>query len=164
MVQSVGVHRPTINMAQAILFTNWTDEDFSWKYAGITHKFEAGSSVYLPDYKANHFAKHLVNRELIKSGKRVSDPTREELIAKCISGKGDEQSEEEVEIEVLNQNANQSSKSSQKFVCETCGFEAKSQLGLASHQRTHKNEGNEENEQPQEEDEENFEGLNSQNG
>ena len=49
-------------------FTNYTDRDFSWKWDGVEYTFRAGETMFLEDYKAHHFAKHLVDRELTKDG------------------------------------------------------------------------------------------------
>lgn len=48
------------------LFTNFTNEDFTGYWDGKAKVFKAGQSVYMPDYLAEHFAKHLTNRELLK--------------------------------------------------------------------------------------------------
>jgi hypothetical protein len=55
-------------MNKTVLFTNWSNEDFSYAYAGEQFNFPMGKGVYLPDYLAHHFAKHLANRELQKIG------------------------------------------------------------------------------------------------
>jgi len=49
---------------KAIQFTNFSTEDFTWKWDGIPYTFPAGSTMFLEDYKAEHFAQHLVDREL----------------------------------------------------------------------------------------------------
>lgn len=50
------------------LFTNFSEEEFVCAYDGKIRKFPPGKSLYLPDFLAKHFAKHLTNRELIKKG------------------------------------------------------------------------------------------------
>jgi len=45
-------------------FKNFSTTDFTWKFDGIEYTFKAGQEMYLEDYKADHFAKHLVDREL----------------------------------------------------------------------------------------------------
>ena len=68
----------------AVKFRNFTDEDFVWKYDGVPFEFKAGQEIFLEDYKAEHFAKHLVDREINKLGKRTDyAPLRAELTAKC---------------------------------------------------------------------------------
>lgn len=49
---------------QALKFKNFTDRDFTWSFDGIPFTFKAGDEMYMEDYKARHFAKHLVDREL----------------------------------------------------------------------------------------------------
>ena len=51
------------------LFTNFSTEEFIGHWDGKPRKFAPGESLYMPDYLAKHFAKHLTNRELIKVGK-----------------------------------------------------------------------------------------------
>ena len=49
------------------LFTNFTDQEFTGYWDGKGKKFAPGQSLYMPDYLADHFAKHLVNRELLRT-------------------------------------------------------------------------------------------------
>ena len=49
------------------LFTNFTDQDFIGYWDGKGKKFPPGSSLYMPDYLAKHWAKHLANRELLRT-------------------------------------------------------------------------------------------------
>lgn len=58
---------------QAVSFTNYTDQDFTWKFDGIEYTFPAKSSMFMEDYKAEHFAKHLIDRELTVAGKLTND-------------------------------------------------------------------------------------------
>jgi len=53
---------------EAIQFHNFTNEDFTWKWDGVAYTFKAGSTMFLENYKAEHFAQHLVDRELNKLG------------------------------------------------------------------------------------------------
>lgn len=69
-------------------FRNFTDRDFSWSYNGVVYNFKAGSEVYMEDFKAQHFAKHLIDRELTLISPKDKDYTgdkvrRAELEAKC---------------------------------------------------------------------------------
>lgn len=50
-----------------VLFTNFTQDDFIGYWDGKPTTVKSGKSIYLPDYLAKHFAKHLVNRELIRT-------------------------------------------------------------------------------------------------
>ncbi len=53
-------------MTKTALFTNFTDKEFIGYWDGKPKKFAAGQSLYMPDYLAQHLAKHLVNRELLR--------------------------------------------------------------------------------------------------
>lgn len=65
-------------------FKNFSDTDFTWKFDGIEYTFPAGSVMFLEDFKAEHFAKHLIDRELTKAGSHTDNKTaRAELFAKC---------------------------------------------------------------------------------
>ncbi len=55
-------------MNKTALFTNFTEEEFIGYWDGKAKKFVPGQSIYMPDYLAKHFAKHLANRELLKKG------------------------------------------------------------------------------------------------
>ncbi len=58
-----------MNDSKTALFTNFSTEIFTGFWNGKGRNFNPGQSLYLPDYLARHFAKHLVNRELLKLGK-----------------------------------------------------------------------------------------------
>lgn len=47
-------------------FRNFSKEDFTWKWDGVVYTFKAGQEIYMEDYKADHFAKHLIDRELTR--------------------------------------------------------------------------------------------------
>lgn len=59
---SVELHEVNIRGTKLMV----TDETCRWD--GEDYTFKPGESRYMPDWKAAHFAKHLVNRELIKMG------------------------------------------------------------------------------------------------
>ena len=65
-------------------FYNFSDEDFTHTFDSIPYTFKAKTSMYMEDYKAYHFAKHLVDRELNKLGIPTNNTAkRAELGAKC---------------------------------------------------------------------------------
>ena len=71
-------------MSQAIKFLNITDQDFTWSFDSIPYTFKAGETIYLEDFKAKHFAKHLVDRELNRLNIPTNNMTkRAELEGKC---------------------------------------------------------------------------------
>lgn len=59
-------------------FTNFSTEKFVGYWDGKPKSFLPGQSVLMPDYLANHFAKHLTNRELLRDPKneRCTSPKR----------------------------------------------------------------------------------------
>lgn len=68
----------------AIKFKNFTDRDFTWKYDGLPYTFKAGQEMYLEDFKAHHFAKHLVDQELNRQEKDTGNAKwREDLLVQC---------------------------------------------------------------------------------
>lgn len=80
---------------KALQFCNFSDEPFVGKFDGMEHPAIApGESIYLEDFKAELFAKHLIDREInrmsderMKAGKealRTDDKVlRAELLSKC---------------------------------------------------------------------------------
>lgn len=54
---------------QNATFHNFSTEAFTGYWNGKPKTFKAGERVYMPAYLAEHFAKHLTNRELIRIGK-----------------------------------------------------------------------------------------------
>ena len=48
------------------LFTNFSKEEFIGYWNGKGKKFAPGQSLYMQDFLAKHFAKHLTNRELLR--------------------------------------------------------------------------------------------------
>lgn len=60
------------------IFNNWTTEDFTGTWAGAAEIIKAGETKEYPMYKAFHYTKHLVDREMIKEGKAGSMSSDEE--------------------------------------------------------------------------------------
>ena len=56
-------------MSTTAKFVNFTEEEFTGYWDGKPHVYPAGASEFMPDYLAKHFAKHLVNRELLRVNK-----------------------------------------------------------------------------------------------
>lgn len=63
------------------VFTNATKEDFIGTWAGVDTLIKAGESIEVPQYKAYHFTKHLVDREMFKNRQdsSVSSPEARKL-------------------------------------------------------------------------------------
>lgn len=88
-----------------VLFTNFSNEDFTQKWDNVPYTFKAGESKYLPGYLAEHFAKHLIDRELNKNGKRTDDSSRQALLNNCgIVANAPQKPSLEAEIELMNIN------------------------------------------------------------
>ena len=65
------------------LFKNFSSEDFEWKYDGVEYMFPAGSVKPLEKAEALHFAKHLVDREMISANLSTNHHSRPEFEAKA---------------------------------------------------------------------------------
>lgn len=50
------------------LFYNFSEHEFVGTWGGKSRAFPAGSKTYMPAFLAQHFAKHLTNRELHRKG------------------------------------------------------------------------------------------------
>ena len=98
---------------KTVLFTNWTDEDFSYTYGGESFGFKAGSSIYLQDYLAEFFAKHLANRELQKNEdskfhtyvNNPKNPVFIEMFNKCFGEVSEPQTPLKAESDLAEKNA-----------------------------------------------------------
>jgi hypothetical protein len=107
---------------KTITFHNWSDQDFTWTFGNEPTTFKAGQRVILPDYLANHFAKHFVDRELIQTVDEkgnelpVSHHTRKALLEKTLLDESVEPSSLAAQIRVLNVQ----SESPKKHFCDTC--------------------------------------------
>ncbi len=77
-----------MNDSKTALFTNFSNDPFTGYWNGKGKTFQPGQSIYMPDYLAQHFAKHLTNRELLrtkpdgtpiyKDGEKMTSPKRPE--------------------------------------------------------------------------------------
>lgn len=54
-------------MATAVLFTNYSTEDFSHTWDRVNYDFPKGQSMMMEEGLAKHFARHLAIRELNKT-------------------------------------------------------------------------------------------------
>ena len=66
------------------MFVNWTGDEFIGKWDGKEQKFKPGETRYMEAWKANHYAKHLTDRELQKIGKLTTDQDRQKFLDKCV--------------------------------------------------------------------------------
>lgn len=119
-------------MSTAIVFKNFSKEEFRWKWDGAEYVFPAGVSMMMEDWKAQFFAKHLVDREmqrLDKDAMWLQDPRRNELLAQALpSGESlKTENDSQLETAILNQ----------EFSCPECDFTSKSSRGLNIHMKKH---------------------------
>lgn len=56
-------NKKTVSWDEEIVFTNWTDKDFTGMWNKKLYPLKPGKSYYLPFYLAEHFAKGLCDRE-----------------------------------------------------------------------------------------------------
>ena len=53
-----------VSFSKQAQFKNFTTQDFTWKYGGVSYTFEGGCVYNVPAELALHFAKHLAQREM----------------------------------------------------------------------------------------------------
>lgn len=58
---------------KSVVFKNFTDGEFVCSWDAVPYRFPAGKEMYVEDWKANHFAKHLVDRVMNKLGMITSN-------------------------------------------------------------------------------------------
>jgi hypothetical protein len=101
------------------LFHNFTDKPFTVYWNGKPQVFKAGEQKYMPEYLAEHFAKHLTNQVLIENKDVTStSPKHPDQVPKfmelfnraCIKDKSaDEGDEAAFQIELANRGRTPSS-------------------------------------------------------
>lgn len=129
--------------------------EFSWdgkKLGGMLGKKEEikpGETVTLPRYLTVHAAKHLtkkiLKREAIDEMKKTREYERygDQVIKHArINFRNDEKGQELVKKMLApnfeGEEEEEKEKSKGEFVCEVCGKECGSRIGLISHSKTHK--------------------------
>lgn len=80
------------------------DEHCKWD--GVPDSFQPGASRYMEDWRADHYAKHLINRELDKQDKPTSDmKLRADMYKLCVMDQSAiEVPASTVAMELMNQN------------------------------------------------------------
>lgn len=89
-IKETGDCSPANKKMKTALFTNFTPVEFIGYWNGKAKKFAPGDSLYMPDYLAKHFAKHLTNQELVrkdangdsiyKDGEKSTSPKKPEEV------------------------------------------------------------------------------------
>ena len=85
-------------------FTNFSDENFIGVYDKVEYKLKAGETMMFPSYLAEHFAKHLIDREINRLNRSTNTPTlRAEMMLKCLGEvEVEEENDEKVAVAILN--------------------------------------------------------------
>src|SRR3990167_4544182 len=83
---------------EAVLWKNYTNEEFTWKFNGNPYTFKTGQEIYIEADKAELFTKHLVDRELNRQNLPTNSPKRVELESKCYPGDVSVSSEEALNL------------------------------------------------------------------
>jgi hypothetical protein len=96
---------------EAVIFTNFTDEDFVQNYGGTPQVFKARTSTWMEKPMAEFFAKHLVDKELNRLNLSTMAPERAGMLVKCgltaepvVEAAPVVKSDEQVKIEIVNLN------------------------------------------------------------
>ena len=104
---------------QAIQFTNFSNETFTHAWDKQEYTFQPGQTIYLQDYLARHFAKHLIDRELNKLDRRTNDQlSRQAMLSKCFGTASEAMSAIKAETEAINLNQVEAPKPEEKTPVE----------------------------------------------
>ena len=90
---------------KAVNFTNFTATDFTYPWDNVEYTFKAGQTTQIEDYKALHFCKHLVDRELYGNGKPLNDHSRSALENNCLGAVSEDKPQGIIESQVAISNA-----------------------------------------------------------
>lgn len=55
------------------LFKNFTEREFVCSWDGTPYRFKPGQEMYVEDWKAEHFSKHLIDRVMHEQGLIISN-------------------------------------------------------------------------------------------
>jgi len=88
---------------KSVVFKNFTNEEFVCSWDGVPYRFPAGKEMYVEDWKAEHFAKHLVNKVIYKTGGSkelilTDQVLRAKLLAQALPGETSVAPEEALDI------------------------------------------------------------------
>ena len=92
-------------MNTAKRFTNFSSEDFTWKWGKEPYTVKANETILLPSYLADHLAKHLIDRELGKSGIATDRQSERDKMMSLANGEVviDATSPEKLEVDMMNE-------------------------------------------------------------
>jgi len=84
---------------KSIVFKNFTDEEFVCSWDSVPYRFPAGKEMYVEDWKAAHFAKHLVDKVMHKKGMITTNMVeRNKFLAQAMPGEATISSDEAFDI------------------------------------------------------------------
>ena len=84
---------------KSVVFKNFTNEEFVCSWDGTPYRFPAGKEMYVEDWKAAHFAKHLVDRVMHKAGMITSNMIeRNKFLSQALPGEETVTVEEALDI------------------------------------------------------------------
>ena len=101
---------------KSVLFKNFTDRTFTWQWNSVDYTFQPHQEIFLEDWLAEHFAKHLIDDEINHMNIGVKDaekqirtnsvPMRAEIHAKIIFKQDDSEEADQTQMttELLNKN------------------------------------------------------------
>lgn len=70
---------------KSVVFKNFDYEKFVCSWDSVPYTFPAGKEMYVEDWKAAHFAKHLVNKVMTRQGLIITNMMeREPLLRKAL--------------------------------------------------------------------------------
>ncbi len=61
---------------KAVLFKNFSNEEFTCSWNKVPYRFKPGQEMYVEDWKGEHFAKHLIDREINRIGGLTNDKVK----------------------------------------------------------------------------------------
>lgn len=64
---------------RSVLFKNFTDKEFVCSWDSVPYRFPPGREQYVEDWKADHFAKHLVDRVMQEKGMITSNKVERDM-------------------------------------------------------------------------------------
>lgn len=102
------------------LFKNFMDKEFVCSWDGTPYRFAAGREMYVEDWKAEHFAKHLVDKVMSSLGQITSNQhEREAWLAKALPNEEEMSLEDALDLNVREAKAEiKKEKASKKVVVE----------------------------------------------
>lgn len=109
----------------AVLFTNYSTEDFTHKWDNVSYTFSAGQSQMLQSHLAQHFAKHLATRELNKIDKNTGGGALKEEMKKALDAESVVKAENDIKLQMEVTNFNSMKKPDLVKAAEEKGIEVK---------------------------------------